>query len=117
MAVGQQAKTMPILVHSKFYIKLTQNVLYLKFKMIKKNWAAHIWLVGSHALDQNGPPHGYLITWDGNISIKYTPLNFVRISPILAYSESRQNLCLMLRIKGIQGFRLTQGVLYAKGGS
>jgi hypothetical protein len=47
-----------------------------KFKMMKKNWSAHIWPVGSHAFDQNGPPHGALITWAGKFFLKDTPFEF-----------------------------------------
>ena len=37
--------------------------------MIKKIWSAHIWPVGSHAFDQNGPQNqnGVIITWDVNL--------------------------------------------------
>ena len=35
----------------------------LNLKWSKKNLSAHIWPFGSHAFDQNGPPHGALITW------------------------------------------------------
>ena len=48
--------------------------MHFKFKMIKKNWSAHIWPVGSRAFDQNGPPHGALTKWDGNFFHKRHPL-------------------------------------------
>ena len=68
MAVGRRPKlTMPILARIIFLHKNDPNLFcILNSKWSKKNWSAHIWPVGSHAFDQNGPPHGALTKRDGN---------------------------------------------------
>ena len=76
MAVGRGPKlTMPILARINFFHKYDPNLFsILNLKWSKKNWSAHIWPVGSHAFDQNGPPHGALITWAGKFFLKRYPL-------------------------------------------
>ncbi len=76
MAVGRGPNlTVPILARIKFFYKYDPNLfLILNSKWSKKNLSAHIWPVGSHAFDQNGPPHGALITWDGKFFLKRYPL-------------------------------------------
>ena len=76
MAVGRWPKlTMLILARINFLHKNDPNfICILNSKWSKKIWSAHIWLVGSHAFGQNGPPHGALITQDGNFFHKTYPL-------------------------------------------
>ena len=68
-------------------------ILHFKFKMIKKIWSDHIWRVCSHVFDQNGLPHGALITGDGNFFIKiYPPLNFGFVQENVIKSQTWSNV-------------------------
>ena len=78
MAVGQQAET----DYANFGLKqLFVLNLNFKYKMIKKIWSAHIWLLGSHSFEQNCPQHGVLITGDGNLSQKIYHLQILILYP------------------------------------
>ena len=77
MAVGWPAETDYVCQFwsvATFCIKLTQNYFAFQIQNAQKNWLAHICLVGSHAFDQNGPPHGALITWDFSFFHNIYPL-------------------------------------------
>ena len=75
MAVGQRPKlTMPILACIIFLHKNDPNLFCILNSKWSKKLSAHIWPVGSCAFDQNGMPHGALITWDGNFFHKRYPL-------------------------------------------
>ena len=59
---------------TSFCIKLTQDYLAFKFKMIKKFDRPIICLVGSHAFNLNSLPSGALIIWDRIFFHKIIPL-------------------------------------------
>ena len=59
---------------STFCIKMTHNYFVFQILNDKQIDRSILGLVGSHAFDQNGPPHGALITWDDNFLPKIYPL-------------------------------------------
>ena len=59
-----------------YFLHRLKQIWIFNVKLSIKFWSALIWLVGRHALNQNGPPHGALSTLDVNLSIKYTLFDF-----------------------------------------